>query len=86
VYDTSSVDDAVASLNAIVQDAMEQVIPCGYTLESKFPHWFSNTARYYTVKKNYFHCHLKRNDWITSIDEFTFNQKLVKNTIKYDRV
>jgi hypothetical protein len=31
VYNSTSVDDAVASLNSVVQDAMEQAIPHGVT-------------------------------------------------------
>jgi hypothetical protein len=64
VYETSSVDIAVASLNAAVRDAMEQVILRGYNRKFEFPFWFSNTLRHYTVKKNYFHGHLKRKDRI----------------------
>jgi hypothetical protein len=45
--ETSSVDVAVASLNAAVRGAMEQAIPRGYSCKSKFPHWFSYTLRYY---------------------------------------
>jgi hypothetical protein len=45
VYETASVDVSVASLNAAVRDAMEQAIPQGYTRNSKFPPWFSNTLR-----------------------------------------
>jgi hypothetical protein len=47
VYETSSVDVAVQSLNAAVQDAMEQAIPHGYSCQSKFLPWFSYTLRYY---------------------------------------
>jgi hypothetical protein len=54
VYDTTSVDAAVASLNAVVQDAMEQVIPRAIIKsKSKFPHWYSGSLRYYSRKKNY---------------------------------
>jgi hypothetical protein len=46
VYVTTSVDSAVACLNAAVQDAMEHTIPRGVTnANSKFPHWYSNTLK-----------------------------------------
>jgi hypothetical protein len=55
VYGTTSVDSIVASLNAAVQDAMEYAIPRGViNTNSKFPHWYSNSLRYYISKKNYF--------------------------------
>jgi hypothetical protein len=60
VYDTNSVDAAVASLNAVVQDAMEQAIPRVYIKKSKFPHWFSSSLRYYIMKKNYFYRRFKK--------------------------
>jgi hypothetical protein len=55
VYETTSVDTVVASLNGAVRGAMEQVIPRDYNRESKFPPWFSHTLRHYITKKNYFH-------------------------------
>jgi hypothetical protein len=54
VYDMNAVDAAVASLNAIVQDAMQQAIPRGFITKSKYPHWFSN-ALSYDIRKNYFY-------------------------------
>jgi hypothetical protein len=36
VYDTTSVDAAVASINAVVQDAMDQAVPSGLIAKSKF--------------------------------------------------
>jgi hypothetical protein len=60
VYGTSSVDVAVASLNAAVRGAIEQAIPCGYSCKSKFPHWFSYTLKCYFAKKNYFHRRFKK--------------------------
>jgi hypothetical protein len=38
VYETSSVDVAVASLNAAVRGAIQQAIPRGYSCKSKVPH------------------------------------------------
>jgi hypothetical protein len=44
VHDTTSVDSAVACLNAAVQDAIEQAIPRGIiNNNSKFPHWYSSS-------------------------------------------
>jgi hypothetical protein len=60
VYETTSVDVAVASLNVAVRGAMEQAIPRGYSCKSKFPHWFSYTLRHYIAKKNYFHRRFKK--------------------------
>jgi hypothetical protein len=37
VYETTSVDTAVANVNAAVHGAMEQAIPRGYRRKSKFP-------------------------------------------------
>jgi hypothetical protein len=82
VYDTSSVDVAVQSLNAAVPDAMEQAIPRGYSCKSKFPPWFSYTLRYYIAKKNYFHHLFKKKPSDYFYDRFPFYRKLVKNTIK----
>jgi hypothetical protein len=47
MYETTSVDTAVASLSG----AMEQAIPCGYSRKVKFPPWFSHTLRYYIKQK-----------------------------------
>jgi hypothetical protein len=53
VYETS-VDVAVASLNAAVRDAMEQAILRGYNHKFELPPRFSNSLRYCVVKKNFF--------------------------------
>jgi hypothetical protein len=56
VYGTTSVDTAVACLNAAVQNAMEHAIPRGIiNANSKFPHWYSSALKYYIRKKNYFY-------------------------------
>jgi hypothetical protein len=86
VYETSDVDIAVASLNAAVNDAMERAIPRGYSCMSKFPHWFSHILRYYIAKKNYFHRRFKKKPNYYFYDSFSFYRKLVKNTIKSDRL
>jgi hypothetical protein len=71
---------------ASVRDAMEQAIPLGYTLKSKFPPWFSNALRYYNVKEKYFYRRLKKKRSDYFYDKFALYRKLVKNTIKYDRL
>jgi hypothetical protein len=51
VYSITSVDDAVPSLNTIVQNVMDQAIARGFIINSKFPHWFSSALLYYIWKK-----------------------------------
>jgi hypothetical protein len=61
VYGTTSVDSAVACFNAAVQDAMEQAIPYGIlNSNSKYPHCYCSSLRYYIRKKNYFYRLLKK--------------------------
>jgi hypothetical protein len=44
VHGTTSVDAAVPSLNAAIQDVKEQAIPRGIiNSKSKFPHWYSSS-------------------------------------------
>ncbi|PNF43033.1 hypothetical protein B7P43_G08782 [Cryptotermes secundus] len=86
VYDTSSVDAGAARLSAAVQDAMEQAIPRGFITKSKFPHWFSSSLRYYIRKKNYFYRRFKKHKSASLYDTFSFYRKLVKATIKIDRL
>jgi hypothetical protein len=53
VYCTTSVDSAVARLNAVVEDAMEHAILLGImNTHSKFPRWYSSSLRYYIKRKN----------------------------------
>ncbi|PNF36765.1 hypothetical protein B7P43_G11156, partial [Cryptotermes secundus] len=80
------IDIAVASLNAAVRSAMEQAIHCGYRYKSKFPHWFSYNLRHYITKKNDFHHRFKNNPSDYFYDRFSYYRKLVKNTIKSDRL
>jgi hypothetical protein len=65
VYGATSADEAVASLNATVQAAMDEAIPRGPTRKSKFPFWYSSSLRYYIVRKIAFTVALKRNKRIT---------------------
>jgi hypothetical protein len=77
VYETTSVDTAVANLNAAVRGAMEQAIPRGYSHKSKFPPFFSHTLRHYITKKNYFHRRFKKKPSDYFYDRFAFYRKLV---------
>jgi hypothetical protein len=81
VYDTNSVDAAVASRNAVVQDAMEQAIPRGFITKSIFPHLFSSASRYYIRKKNYFYRRFKKKKSDSPYNKFSLYRKLVKATI-----
>jgi hypothetical protein len=75
VYETTSVDTAVTSLSAAVNGAMEQAIPHGYSCRSKFPPWFIiSTVAFKKKPSDYFY------------DRFTIYRKLVKYTIKSDRL
>jgi hypothetical protein len=60
VHETTSVDTAVANVNAAVHGAMEQAVPRGYSRKSKFSPSFSHTLRHYIAKKNYFHRRFKK--------------------------
>jgi hypothetical protein len=88
VYGTTPVDSAVACLNAAVEDAMEQAIPRGViNSNSKFPHWYSLSLRYYITKKNYFYrCFKKKKKSDCLYQKFSYYRKLVKVTIKSDRL
>jgi hypothetical protein len=86
VYETPSVDTAVASLSAAVSVAMDKAIPCGYSRKSKFPPWFSHTLRYYIAKKNYFHHRFKKKLSNYFYNKFALCRKLVKSTIKSIRL
>jgi hypothetical protein len=85
VYETSSVDAAVASLNAAVRGAMEQAIRRDYSCKSKFSHCFSYTLRCYIAKKNYFHCRFEKKPSEYFYGRFASYRKLVKST-KSDRL
>jgi hypothetical protein len=45
VYETTSDDTAVTSLNAAVSGTMKQAIPRGYSHKTKFPPWFSQALK-----------------------------------------
>jgi hypothetical protein len=80
VLKTASLDEAVA------RDAMEQAIPRVYNRKSKFSPWFSNTLRYHSAKENYFHRRSEKKQTDYFCEKFAFYRKLVKTTIKSDRL
>jgi hypothetical protein len=88
VYGTTSVESAVACLNAAVQDAMEHAIPRGFTnANSKFPHWYSSTLKYNIGKKKLFFTDVKKKKKSDCLyQKFSFCRKFVKATIKSDRL
>jgi hypothetical protein len=78
VYGTTSVDAAVASVNAVVQDAMEQAICHGIiSSQAKFPHWYSSSSRFYIRKKNYIYRHFKNKKSVFATN-FPFIVSLLK--------
>jgi hypothetical protein len=85
-YGTTYVAVAVASLNAVIQDIIEQTIPCGIIdSKSKFPHWCFISFRFYIRKKNYFVDVLKRRNATAFADNNSFYLKIVRAAIKSDR-
>jgi hypothetical protein len=72
VFETSSVDAAVASLNATLQDATEEAISHGYNRKSKFSSWVSNTLMNYIIKKKSFHRRFKKKLADYFYDKFIF--------------
>jgi hypothetical protein len=82
VYNSTSVDEAVACLSATVHGAMEKSIPYSHARKSKFPPWFSKALRYYIAKKNYHHRRLQKKQRSYYYDKFVFYRKPVKHSIK----
>jgi hypothetical protein len=76
--DTISIDAAVPSLNAIVQDTMEQAILRRFITKSKFRNWFPCFPRSYIKNENYF------TDFFKTRNIAHYYCKLVKATIKSD--
>jgi hypothetical protein len=84
VYETSSVDVTVSSLNVVVVDAMGQTIPRGFNPKFQFPPppGVYNNLWCYIVKK-YFHRRFKKNRSDYFYDN-AFYRELVKNIVKSD--
>jgi hypothetical protein len=86
MYNITSVDDAVTSLDAVVLNAMDQAISRGSIRKSKFPHWFSSDLRHYIWKKDYYYRRFKKKNSDYFYNKFSFCRKLVKATIKSERI
>jgi hypothetical protein len=86
IYSITSVDDAVTSLNIVFLNAIDQAIPHGFIRKSKFPHLFSSALRYNIWKKDYYYRRLKKKNSDYFYNKFSFYRKLVKATIKSDRL
>jgi hypothetical protein len=85
VYSNSAVDAAVDSFTNVILPAMDLAIPQGF-IKSRFPHWFSHTLIYYILKKNYFYRRYKKSKNEYYYSKFSHYWKLVKITIKFDRI
>jgi hypothetical protein len=86
VYNSTSVNGAVARLSATVHDAMEKSIPYNHTRKSKLPPWFSKAPRHYVAKKNYYHRHFQKKQTSYYYNKSAFYRNLVKHPIKSDRL
>jgi hypothetical protein len=80
------VDAAVDILNAAVHCAMDQSVPRGFIRKPKYRSWFSATEKYYIRKKNYYHERFKKKNMENFYNPFSKYRKLVKTTIKSDRL
>jgi hypothetical protein len=87
VYGTVSVDSAASSLDAAVQDTMEQAIPRGViNYKSKFLLWYSSFLSYYSyIRKNIFTDALKKKSYCF-YQNCSFYRKLVRATVKSGRL
>jgi hypothetical protein len=54
VYNQTSVDLAVYSLNAVVNEAATHPVPISYHRANRFLRWYSGTLKYYIRKKKIF--------------------------------
>jgi capsular polysaccharide biosynthesis protein len=78
------VDAAVDILSAAVHCATDQ--SRGFIRKPKYPSWFSATQKYYIRKKNYYHERFKKKNMEHFYNQFSKYRKLVKTTIKSDRL
>lgn len=65
---------------------MEQAIPCSFIKRSNSPHWFLSSLRNYIWKKNYYYRCFKNKSANYFYSKFSFYCKLVKATIKSERL
>jgi hypothetical protein len=81
VYNSTSVDGAVARLSRTVHDAMEKSIPYSHAQKSKFMPWFSKALRYYIAKKNYYRVASKRNKRVITTINLLFIVNLLNTPL-----
>jgi hypothetical protein len=86
VYSNNTVEAAVDSFTNVIPQAMDLALPQGLSKNSRFPHWFSRTLIYYIRKKNYFYRRYKKSKNEYHYNKFSHFQKLIKTTIKTDRL
>jgi hypothetical protein len=55
MHDTTSVDDGVTSLCALVENAMEEAISRGFITKSEFPYWLSVSLMCDAAQKSTFY-------------------------------
>jgi hypothetical protein len=86
VYKNKNIDDTIDSLTNIILQTMDLAIPWNTVSKPKFPHWFSPILKRYIRKNNYFHRRHRKNTLEQYNNKFSYYQKLVKITIKFDRL
>jgi hypothetical protein len=85
VYETASVDIAVASSSVAIRDDRKQEVPRGFTRESKLPQYFSSTLRFLYCEEINFPTFQKKG-YGYFYNKFAFCPKLVESTTKSERL
>jgi hypothetical protein len=86
VLNENSVDAAINNLTAIVREAVNLTIPYVRPKNSAFLLWFSKLLICYIQKKNQRFRKYKKSKFDNHYSAFTYYRKLVKTTIKTDRL
>jgi hypothetical protein len=86
MYSITSVDDAVTSLNAVVLNSMDQAIPRVFIRKSKILSLVLEGSTVLHLEKNYYYRCFKKKNSNYFYSKFFFYHKLVKATIKSDRL
>jgi hypothetical protein len=86
VLNENSVDAAINNLTARVCKAMNLAIPYVRPKNSSFPPWFSKLLKFYIKKNNQYFRKYKKSKFDHHYNAFTYYRKLVKTTIKTDRL
>jgi hypothetical protein len=86
VLNKNSVDAAVNNLAATVRKAINLAIPYVRPKNFAFPPWFSSLLKFYIKKKNRYFRKYKKSKFDNHYSAFTYYRKLVKTTIKTDRL